>query len=213
MENNIVVKRTTREKNREIRHAMYSENAKLALGTISKGCEIYGLCKGQFSIINIIREVLRQVGKSDVIISTWTAAGYDIKKTFKLKEDGYINKISFILDRSAKTKVGGDNFKVFEEYFKNEIFITNCHAKFILIKNDDWNICIRTSMNLNENKRLENFEISDCKVLYNYMHSIASDIISEEYNNKSLDSLGRNEKYKKIDRNTEKINYGDIKLF
>ena len=47
----------------------------------------------------------------------------------------------------------------------------------MLIKNNDWNIVIRTSMNLNENKRLENFEISDCEILYNYLNDICIDIM------------------------------------
>ena len=48
----MVAKRSNRDKNREIRHLMYGENAKKSVGTIYEGMELYGLSKGQFSIIN-----------------------------------------------------------------------------------------------------------------------------------------------------------------
>ena len=76
----MVANRTTREKNREIRHNAYGENAKQAIGTLTKGCEIFGLTKGDISIVNIIEEVLKQTGKADVIVATWAAAGYDVTK-------------------------------------------------------------------------------------------------------------------------------------
>ena len=43
------------------------------------------------------------------------------------------------------------------------------HAKFVLLKNESWNIVINTSMNLNANKTVENFQIIDDVVLYDFM--------------------------------------------
>jgi len=190
----IVAKRNKREINREVRHIMYGENAKKAIGTLEKGCEIYGLSKGQFSIINIIEEILKQTGKADVLISTWTAANAEIKKAENFLENGTINKISFIVDRSFKTRQP-KYYKMLIEKFGDIVYTTNSHAKFILIKNDEWNMVVRTSMNLNENKRLENFEISDCKVLYDYMSEIASDIMGVNYSYFEFEKLGKESKY------------------
>lgn len=193
----MVVKRTTREINREIRHLMYGENAVAAIGKLEKGCEIFGLSKGQFSIINIIEAVLNQIGKSDILISTWVAASYDIKKTKVLEQNGLINNIHFILDKSAKSKVGATRFNALESYFPGKVSLTNSHSKFVLLRNDSWKIVIRTSMNLNENKRLENFEISDCPALYDYLALIGDDIIKQRvYSFANFRILGRDEKYK-----------------
>ena len=90
---------TTKEKNREIRHAMYGENAKRAIGKIYKGIDLHCLNKGQFSIINVIEEVLEQTGQADVIISTWTASGAEIKKAEQFLNNGKINRLNFIVDR------------------------------------------------------------------------------------------------------------------
>jgi hypothetical protein len=47
------------------------------------------------------------------------------------------------------------------ENFGDCIRTAKIHAKFCTIKNENWNIVLRTSMNLNSNPRIENFEISD----------------------------------------------------
>lgn len=186
-----------RDKNREIRHLMYGENAKKSIGEIYEGMEIFGLNKGQYSIINIIEEILKQTGKADVLISTWTAANSEIKKAEKFLDNGLINKLHFILDRSFKTRQK-KYYDILMERFGDVVSETSSHCKFTLIKNDEWNIVIRTSMNLNENKRLENFEISDDENLYNYLAEIAADIMKVDFQYFRFDELGHDEKYDKL---------------
>lgn len=186
----------TRKTNREIRHNVYGENARQAVGTLIKNCEIFGITKGDISIVNIIEEVVKQVGKCNVTVVTWAAAGYDISKLKALKDSDFISEINFILDYSAESKLGKDRFKDMRDMFPYNVYLTKIHAKSILIKNDDWNIVIRTSMNLNENKRMENFEISDCEILYGYLNNITQDIISMgSWDSKNFDKLGKDKKY------------------
>lgn len=190
----MTVRRNNRDKNREIRHLMYGENAKLAIGKIYPGMEIYGLTKGQFSIINIIEEVLKQTGPADVLISTWTAANAEIKKAEQFLDNGLINKLNFIVDRSFPTRQKS-YYDLLVSRFGDIVSLTNSHAKFIMIGNKDWKITIRTSMNLNENKRLENFEISDDSKLYEYLGEMASDIIGKGFDYKTFEALGHDDKY------------------
>jgi len=186
---------TTKEKNREIRHAMYGENARKAIGKLYSGIDLHCLNKGQFSIINVIEEVLEQTGQADVIISTWTASGAEIKKAEQFLNNGKINRLNFIVDRSFKTRQPR-YYKTLKEKFGNIIHETNSHSKFILIKNDKWDIVIETSMNLNENKRMEMFKILDSKKLYNYYADICMDIMAEEaYSYEAFKLLGEDEKY------------------
>jgi len=100
----LVAKRSNRDKNREIRHLMGNENAFISIGKIYKNMEIYGLTKGQYSIINIVETILNQTGKADVIISTWTAANAEIKKAEYFLKNGNINRLHFIVDRSFPTR-------------------------------------------------------------------------------------------------------------
>jgi hypothetical protein len=59
-----------------------------------------------------------------------------------------------------------------EKYGAENVRITRTHAKFIVLRNDKWNICLRTSMNLNKNERLENWEVSDSKAMADFMVGI-----------------------------------------
>lgn len=180
---------TRRDKNREIRHLLNGESAKKSIGIIFKGMEIYGLTKGQFSIINIIEEILNQTGAADVVISTWTAANAEIKKAENFISNEKIRSIRWVVDRSFKTRQP-KYYNLLLEKFGGVIAETNSHAKFVVIKNENWDIVIRTSMNLNENKRLENFEISDDKNLSDYLLSIVDEIFSTEFSYKNFKELG-----------------------
>lgn len=173
---------------------MYGESAKKSIGKIYKGMEIFGLTKGQFSIINVIETVIEQTGPSDVVISTWTAAGAEIKKAEDFLNNGFINKLHFIVDRSFETRKK-TYYDMLIKKFGDIVSVTNTHAKFILISNDEWKISIRTSMNLNENKRLENFEISDCEKLFEYLSKISAEIMEVDYTYFEFKNFGRGEQY------------------
>jgi hypothetical protein len=49
----------------------------------------------------------------------------------------------------------------------------------MIIRNDHWDIVVRTSMNLNENPRLENIEISENKAFAEFFQLIVDDVFSE----------------------------------
>ena len=189
-----VAKRNTRDINRQIRHCLNNENAELSVGKIYKGFELLCLNKGQYSIINVLETLLKQTGRADVIISTWTAASAELTLAEKFLESEMINKLHFIVDRSFKTRQP-KYFNLLKKKFGEIVSETNSHAKFILIKNNDWNIVVRTSMNFNENKRLETFEVSDDPMLYEYMAMIAADIMGVEFSYFNFELLGVDEKY------------------
>ena len=192
----MVAKRNTRQINREVRHLMYWENARTSIWDIYPWMEIYWLTKWQFSIINIIEEILKQTWTADVLISTWTAADAEIKKAEDFLQNNLINKLNFIVDRSFQTRQP-KYYNLLQERFWNCIYTTNSHAKFVLISNNDWKITVRTSMNLNENKRLESFEVSDCPILFEYLSQVSCDIMKVEYSHFNFQQLWEDEKYKK----------------
>ena len=138
------------------------------IGDITKNTEIFGFTKGQFSIIDIIEHILNTTGKANIMIATWTAAHADIKKAFSFLANDKIQSIKFIVDRgftNRQPEYCADLVRLFGE---DSIRFLRIHAKFCIIQNEEWNIVVRTSMNLNENKRIENFEITDDKDFCEY---------------------------------------------
>lgn len=146
------------------------EGAAEYIGDLKKNTEIFGITKGQFSIIDILEYILNFTGPSDIKIGTWTAAHADIDRAFQFLKSNKIKTIKFIVDRGFfnRQPVYCDSLR---NLFGNDsIRFLRIHAKFITIQNDDWNFVVRTSMNLNENKRMENFEITEDKEFCEYLN-------------------------------------------
>jgi hypothetical protein len=164
-----------RSRKRDIREC-FAGDARRAIGDLYPGCEIFGFNKGQFSLMDVIVAILDQTGPASVDISTWTAANADIRHAFKFIESGRITEARWVIDRSFPTRQP-EYFKALAQRFGAEsIRLTRTHAKFCLIRNAEWNIVLRSSMNLNKNPRFENFEISDDPAFADYFGAIVDEI-------------------------------------
>lgn len=164
---------------RTIRRATGTQNAAKALGKIKPGCELFGFSKGQFSLINLLRALLAQTGPAHVTVCTWTAAHGSIDDAYGLLAASEILSLRWLIDFSFLSR-GADYVQRLREKFGDEcIRVTSCHAKFITIRNPKWNLAVRTSMNLTDNPRLENFEISDDRRLRRFLDRIVSEVFEQ----------------------------------
>ena len=174
------IRRKTKAESRVIRRALTQTAAATAIGPIEPGCEIYGLTKGQFSLIDLIEHVLSFTGPCRAVISTWTAAGADVSFAYKLMSCGLLQSLRFLVDFSFPSRQPAYCAALRETFGDDCIRISKNHAKFVLLRNDCWNIVIRTSMNLNENRRLENFEISDDARLADFLARVIEEIFEAQ---------------------------------
>lgn len=167
---------------RQYKCADRSESAARTIGDITKGCDILGMTKGQFSKIDIIKHVINEIGACHLVIGTWTAAAADIRSAEILFRDDKILSCRAVVDRSFPTRQP-KYYKSFIDVFgEDSVALMNFHAKFAIFKNDNFNIVLRTSMNLNLNKRIEMYEISDSKV----MHDMFEDIVDDHFNSQTV---------------------------
>jgi len=136
------------------------DSAAAMIGDVADGDEICGITNGQFSLVDVIEHVLTQTGPSDVAVSTWTMGIYDAEKAYKFVENQRIKSIRFILDPSMFTR-RAELASVLVKGFGADAFrAVNSHAKFTTIRGAALAVTIRTSMNLNENRRIESFDLS-----------------------------------------------------
>jgi len=161
---------------REIKKLMRMETASEAAGQLYPGCAIFGITKGQFSLIELITVILDQTGPADLFISTWTASGADISDAHDLVESKKIKSIKFMVDMTFQRRQPGFAAKIRELFGYDAIRVTKNHAKFVLIQNEAWNLVIKTSMNLNSNPRLEDFDIQDDPQLAGFLSDLAAEI-------------------------------------
>lgn len=150
-----------------------------ALKKFKKACRIMGLTLGQYSLIDLIRAVLDEIGQSNVICTSWSAGIKDARNIKWMMESNLIKSFCIITDHSYKNRQKKYAIQLEELFGIDSIRTSKIHAKFVLIWNENFKVCIRTSMNLNANRTCENFELDEGETIFNFYHEFAKGIIKE----------------------------------
>jgi hypothetical protein len=150
-----------------------------AIGRLVPNQDIYCLTFGQFSLVDALVHILQQTGPARVDLSTWTAADAHLQKTADLITSAHITRFRMVIDRSFEGRQPGYCQNMRRKFGMDCIRSVRTHAKFFLVRNERWTVVARTSMNLNENPRLENIEISTDDRFGDFMESVVDEIFSE----------------------------------
>lgn len=145
--------------------------ADAAIGRLEPGFRMFGMTRGQFSLIDLIRAVLRQTGPAHLCVSTWTAGIRDVDNVEFLVSQGDILSLQLVVDRSFPARQPEYARRVTEVFGEQAIRCTRTHAKFAIIRNDAWAITVRSSMNLNRNPRFEQFDMDDDPALADFLQA------------------------------------------
>lgn len=185
--NVLVFKRSTRSRGRDKRRKLAEAKVAEALGPITKGTEAFVLTGGQFSLVDLVVHCLNTTGPAHLTVSTWTAATADIAYAQALLTDGRIKSIRFLVDFSFPSRQPAYCAALASTFGPDCIRVTKNHAKFVLVLNAQWSVVVRTSMNLNENRRLETVEISEDKPLGRFL----DDFVTEVFKAQGEDDIAR----------------------
>lgn len=138
-----------------------SDSAARSLTEFAPGVALTGLTMGQFSLLDLVAAVLERTGPADVMISTWTTGIRDIERAAWLLETGTIRSFRLLTDRSFPQRQPEYCKALVARFGIESIRSTRTHAKFAVVRNDGWNVVVRSSMNLNTNPRFEQFDLDD----------------------------------------------------
>lgn len=155
------------------------ETAREFLGEIRPGMHVFGFSKGQFSLIDLIEELVGQVagaGEVELTMSTWTVAKADLGRLAELLSSNRIKRVRFIFDFSFQRRQPGLISVVRRRYGGGAIRVCKNHAKFLLVKAGAWRLVVRTSMNLNANPRLEDIDVADDPGLFGFLDEVTREI-------------------------------------
>lgn len=155
-------------RSRATRRAFNGEGALAVLKSadFGRGMECFGLNKGQFSAIDLLDAILHFTGPARVVIATWTAAHADVRRAEQFIRTGRAASMLWLVDRSFQTRQPAYCALLRETFGDDVIRVTSSHAKFMLIEAGEWRVVVQTSMNLNQNARLESFWVADDSALY-----------------------------------------------
>jgi hypothetical protein len=155
------------------------ESAVSTIGAIFPGYDLFALTYGQFSLSDIILALIDKIGPSRLEIATWTASVDAIMTLASMMDGGEITSIRLVIDRSFVSRKP-KSYEMLKRFFGVEsVRYVRTHMKFVTIRNEQWDIAIRTSMNLNYNPRFEFFEISENYELSEFFGAIVDEIFAE----------------------------------
>ena len=145
-----------------------SERAALALGGareaiagLTPGMHIFGLSRGQFSMIDLAAAALELTGPADVAVWTWCIAGYEVEAVSAFIGDGRIARFRMVLDWTGAQRDMPLIEDLQRQFGADCLRVTKTHAKIVAVAAEGWQILIRGSMNLNANPRFEQFDVSE----------------------------------------------------
>jgi hypothetical protein len=112
-------------------------------------------------LIELLAALLAKTGPADVSLSTWTAHNADLRQAYDFVESGKIRRFRLLVDRSFESRAGHYCESVRDLFGPESVMVGRVHAKFAVLRNERFDLAVRTSMNLNRNMRWEQFEVSD----------------------------------------------------
>lgn len=157
-----------------------TDQAAAAIGAIEPGCELFSITNGQFSLVDILQHVLEATGPATLDIATWAASDGDLRRAHAFLLDNRVTRLRLVVDPSFKSRKPEFCAELENLFGGNAIRTTPIHGKFALIRNETWNVAIRTSMNLNTNNRIETVEISDDPDLAAFFAEFADEVFERD---------------------------------
>lgn len=148
---------------RRVNRFLRTASARRALADMRDGYDYELATNGEFSLLDLVLVLLDRTGPADVAISTWSAGLYDVEVANRFVSTGLIKSLRLVLDVSFRNNRGSRAYStlLMDIFGEDAIRTTRTHAKWVTVRGADRCYSVSSSANLNENKRLELFYLSD----------------------------------------------------
>ena len=146
---------------RALRAAESFGNAAAAIGTITPGLGLFLVTRGQFSMLDMVQHVLREIGPAECSVWTWAIADYEVEAMAALMGHAAITGARLVVDRSAEQRSAATIQAWRDRFGVEAVRVCKNHAKIARVWNADFRVLLRGSMNLNFNPRFEQADITE----------------------------------------------------
>lgn len=170
--------RLKRNPKRVITRADNSDIASSVIGPLSQGDEIFILTAGNFSLIDVLLHALDFTGPADVDCATWTQGIYDQQRCAQLVTERRIRSMRWVVDPSMFARRAELSGRLVERFGVDSFRAVPIHAKYLVVRGEKMSVAIRSSMNMNENQKIEQLDISVCSDMVNFLTDYTDSIFS-----------------------------------
>ena len=188
------------------------KNVSESIGELKKGMSLFGITRGQFSMIDIIMYIIKRSKPCDITLWTWCIADYEIKCIETLIASKKVKSALLVIDSSARKRNKDLLVKWIENFGHESIRYVVNHSKIATVKTDDRKYLIRGSMNLNNNPRFEQFDIDEGHKGFDMVNQIEKDLPILSYNHSNSDAR-KASKINKCWSQQELIPFGELKTW
>lgn len=151
--------------------------ADAAVAELDRGTHLFGMTRGQFSMIDLAAAVLKRTGPADVAVWTWCIAEYEVEAFGAFFHNGAVRSLSVVMDWTGAQRDMPIVAELQAKFGVDCIRVTKTHAKIVTIStDDDWRVVIRGSMNLNSNPRFEQFDVSDDPAIFGVVEGVMEEL-------------------------------------
>ena len=173
--------RPRRDVKREKMLLWRKESAVEAVAPLTQSVEVYGLTKGQFSMLDLLKAVLVKTGPAALDFSTWTANRKEALELAAMKQRGELTAVRWLVDMTFVRRDPEAAAAIRADFGADAIRVAHVHAKFALFGNADWKLVLRTSMNLNMNPRTEDYHLAHDPELFGFIQNIMDRIFTLQH--------------------------------
>jgi len=174
--------RPRRDVKREMLLLWRKETAQVAVAPFNREVEVFGFTKGHFSFLDLLTALLEKTGPAHIDLSTWTAARRDTEALANLRRHAtaidtaagtsQILSIRWLIDFTFLRRAPEMVATLRQTFGNDALRVAHVHAQFALIYNDAWQVVVRTSMNLNQNPRTEDYHLAHDPDLFAFVRSM-----------------------------------------
>jgi hypothetical protein len=152
------------------------QSAALTIGKVMPGMSLFGMTRGQFSMIDVVLHLLEQVGPARLSLWTWTIADYEIECFTSLMNDGRLTGGTLVIDHGARNKNAPLIARWKSQFGADSVRYVLNHSKIATLQTDTMKLVARGSMNLNFNPRFEQFDVTEGPNVYDLIREIEDEL-------------------------------------
>ncbi len=134
-----------------------SRDVDALIGDLQKDDIRFYFSSGHWSMHDLFTALIHKTGPARVYLSTFSLSEIAIRSLYNALREGLILELGCLVDiRVKRHKMGLLNFA---GHLADKITLANCHAKILILENDDWKVAVVASNNFTVNVRYESGSI------------------------------------------------------
>jgi hypothetical protein len=163
---------------RSVRRVEEQRHASEVIGAVEPGVDLVTVSAGRFTLSAALVHILDATGPADVWLCVPGVAAADLGTIHQLADTGTIRTFRLLVDFQVAARQPALVDLVSLAFGPEALRVGMVHAGFAVVRNDGWNVSVRTSAGLSAVRRLELFEVTDDTTLADFLVGVF-DAVSE----------------------------------